>query len=374
MADYISTLDGPSIDAALEDMAQHESEAHAVGTRNGVEVSPSDPTYHNNSKYWATVAGDLVSESGITDPDNDGNLVVSLPSGESSAWAVRVDEAQTLSESEKSQAKANISAASSNPNLLDNPWFGSGEVVNQRGVSSGTLPATAYGIDRWQFSYGSAAGTYSLGSSGLSLTGSTGGAYIIQKLPMSLAGRTTTLSVMLSDGTVYSGSETFGASKTFYNSNGITLGTDANSSVFCKIASGQTTVIRAMKLEIGTVSTLAYDAPNYVSEFEKCKFYFRRIKSSVSFDPVGYGLQSSSTRCYIKIPGSMRTTPTPSFSGTLKLIGNTSASIDVTSITAGQTDSEGVTLLVNTAGSLTANHTYTMYLTSGSYIDLSADL
>ena len=53
---YVSALTGPEMDAALLDMAQHNSEAWAVGTRNGATVSSSDETYDNNSKYYATEA------------------------------------------------------------------------------------------------------------------------------------------------------------------------------------------------------------------------------------------------------------------------------------------------------------------------------
>lgn len=53
---YVSALTGPEMDAALLDMAQHNSEAWAVGTRNGTAVSSSDDTYQNNSKYYATEA------------------------------------------------------------------------------------------------------------------------------------------------------------------------------------------------------------------------------------------------------------------------------------------------------------------------------
>lgn len=38
-----------------------DSEAWSVGERNGVPVGPSDPTYHNNAKYWADVASGGVS-------------------------------------------------------------------------------------------------------------------------------------------------------------------------------------------------------------------------------------------------------------------------------------------------------------------------
>jgi len=53
---YVSALTGPEMDAALLDMAQHNSEAWAVGTRNGADVPSSDETYDNNSKYYATEA------------------------------------------------------------------------------------------------------------------------------------------------------------------------------------------------------------------------------------------------------------------------------------------------------------------------------
>lgn len=53
---YVSALTGPEMDAALLDMAQHNSEAWAVGTRNGAAVSSSGDTYNNNSKYYATEA------------------------------------------------------------------------------------------------------------------------------------------------------------------------------------------------------------------------------------------------------------------------------------------------------------------------------
>ena len=36
---------------------EEDSEAYAVGKRNGTDVSSDDPTYHNNSKYYAEQAG-----------------------------------------------------------------------------------------------------------------------------------------------------------------------------------------------------------------------------------------------------------------------------------------------------------------------------
>ena len=44
--------------AGLADDSAEDSEAWAVGKRNGSDVSSSDPTYHNNSKYYARQASD----------------------------------------------------------------------------------------------------------------------------------------------------------------------------------------------------------------------------------------------------------------------------------------------------------------------------
>lgn len=111
MADgeYRMDLTAEEIEEALIDMASHSSEAWAVGERKGVPVDNTDPTYQNNSKYWASFAADAAEgASVITDPNDDGNLVIDQPSGSESGWAVRYDAAQTLSEAQKAQARANI--------------------------------------------------------------------------------------------------------------------------------------------------------------------------------------------------------------------------------------------------------------------------
>ena len=57
MADFVSSLNGNQMDAALMDMAEHNSEAWAVGERNGVAVETDDVTYHNNAKYYVSQTG-----------------------------------------------------------------------------------------------------------------------------------------------------------------------------------------------------------------------------------------------------------------------------------------------------------------------------
>lgn len=56
-----------------------DSEAWAVGQRNGVDVPSTDPTYHNNSKYWASQANvtslGALSDVTLSSPTNGEALV-----------------------------------------------------------------------------------------------------------------------------------------------------------------------------------------------------------------------------------------------------------------------------------------------------------
>ena len=93
MADFISALTGQQRDLARLDMAAHNSEAWAVGERNGIIVQEGDETYHNNSKYYADLAASVITGD-VTN-------------------AVRWDVAQSLSSAQKTQARDNIGAVDS---------------------------------------------------------------------------------------------------------------------------------------------------------------------------------------------------------------------------------------------------------------------
>ena len=97
MAQYQSSLTGPEIDAALTDMAQHDSEAWAVGTRDGAAVTSLDVAYHNNAAYYANEASGAAARA-----------EAAVPAG--TAGAVFFDQAQTLTTAQQEQARANINA------------------------------------------------------------------------------------------------------------------------------------------------------------------------------------------------------------------------------------------------------------------------
>lgn len=92
---YVSALTGPEMDAALLDMAQHNSEAWAVGTRNGAAVSSSDDTYQNNSKYYADEAEAAAARA-----------EAAVPAG--TEGAVLFSQAQSLTAAQKQQVFSNV--------------------------------------------------------------------------------------------------------------------------------------------------------------------------------------------------------------------------------------------------------------------------
>ena len=68
-------MPNPVIDLAIEvdgDAAAKEAEAWARGQRGGVDVGTSDPTYHNNAKYYAEILQAAYDESGVSQITVDG--------------------------------------------------------------------------------------------------------------------------------------------------------------------------------------------------------------------------------------------------------------------------------------------------------------
>lgn len=368
---YVSALTGPQMDSALLDMANHNSEAYAIGERGGVAVSAGDVTYHNNSKYYC----DLVSTNTDRAEAAANRAEAAVPSG--TAGAVFFDRAQSLTTAQQSQARANIMAGGSNRNLLDNPWFGSGEVVNQRGNTSGTVSNT-YFIDRWKLS-----GTYSIAASGITFT-CNAGAGVSQIFPHALTiGETYTFSVMYGDGSIVSC--TFAPLANRENAypfgDGLYLEIDTRAAFpthRCIIYTPGTSwskEIKAVKLELGSVSTLANDAPpDYGMELAKCQRYFIRIKG----DPIGSGYVTAGlNQAYIHIPTPvpMRTAPTASINGSMYIRG-TGATWNVSTVSVPSTSLQP-TNGVSVIAAVNASQVMAVcaYMSSAnSYIDLSANL
>lgn len=122
---YVSALTGPEMDAALLDMAQHNSEAWAVGTRNGTAVSSSDDTYQNNSKYYANEAEAAAARA-----------EAAVPAG--TEGAVLFSRAQSLTDAQKTQAYNNMMPDQLSAQGIKFPGSAvAGGTITKRGLTEG---------------------------------------------------------------------------------------------------------------------------------------------------------------------------------------------------------------------------------------------
>lgn len=193
-----------------------------------------------------------------------------------------------FTEEEKEQFRENIGAGSGSGggrNLLDNWWFGK-SVINQRGQSSYT--GRGYTIDRWGF--GDPTGVLQVNNDYITLTSTGTGSGVTdfeQLLDLSEhIGKTLTVSVMMSDGTIHSGTAVFSTVNTGITvpiADGFTLNlgyypSKSLNRVYIRNSgnrSGNSISIKAIKLEVSSVSTLANDSPpNHADELRRCQYYF----------------------------------------------------------------------------------------------------
>ena len=378
MADYVSALTGPEMDEALYDMASHTSEAWAVGTRNGQAVTSGDPTYNNNSRYWAGRASTYNTNAQAAAARAEGAVPASTEG------AVFFSVSQSLTDAQQARAKANIGAGGmSNPNLLFNPWF----LVDQRGSTTYSGPTTGY--DMWRI------------LNGTSMTSATNGKKIslaegyhlnIQQFIPSdtmynLLGKTITVSIRGNSGIIYSITGTLPSSiasgSTHYFGN-IYVGDIAINVRFQHDGAGGYSgyniwfytgataafdiYVRAIKLELGPVSTLANDMPPfYMDELRRCQLYLRVIRgiSSSGYGFVGRAMSATVAAFYLQ--AYMASTPTTTYTGSPTVNGTA-----ISAISSSYRNSETVELRVTTTG-LTSGSAVQVSVPSGSAIIISAE-
>lgn len=294
---------------------------------------------------------------------------------------------ESTSAAEKAFAQLNIGTAGSNRNLLDNPWF----TVNQRGLTSGTH--TTMPADRWKATYGSGSVNWTRESDGCITFAPTNAAShgdIYQRIPDeiydALAGtdKTVTVSVMMQDGTIYSGTSYLPTTNTrAYIDVRNVGGTSSRLVVYVQASTKQLFVqayygsltVKAVKLEKGSVSTLANDAPpDYGEELRKCMRYFVRFRG----EPIGVGYISSNlTNVYLHITTGvqMAKVPTASLNGGIQVRG-ANGTVGASSISVyNQLPTEGANVILLLSSQSSTTSVCTAYLNSVTdYIDLSADL
>lgn len=280
---------------------------------------------------------------------------------------------------EKAFAQLNIGTAGSNRNLLDNPWF----TVNQRGQSSYTnASGFSESVDRWKIANKT---TLAVVSGGVTLT-TTSEISFQQNTEYDLRGETVTASVKVG-GVVYSGSTTVpssGFNLVTLSINGLSVDVRVgySSGLYFRINVNSNTAsltLQAVKLELGSVSTLANDAPpEYETELIKCRGYFERIHSLGSSEIVGMGMGVSASSVRIGIPSLIcHTIQSVTYSGGGLLLeggGNYRTLTSIGKLNA--TPKNGfLTVTCGSSDAITLYQTYALVGTAaGGYIDISADL
>lgn len=306
---YIGPFSGSQMDQIFYEILNYTSERYAKGTQNGQAVAAGTIGYQDNSYYYSRQA--LQSAQAAANAADRAEAAV--PAGIDSA--VLFTRAQTLTVTQQAQARKNIMAGGSNPNLLDNPWF----TVNQRNVTSGGsyVDSTYVGPDRWKvfrttaWSVANNAITITWDGSGSGVSASGGFLQYLGPDHAYLGGRQVTVSAYV-DGTLYSRTVTFPQSQGSLSA--VNLGGDVRFTLNNSTARGPEIQFRNMvqeprtigpvKLELGSYSTLANDTPpNYAEELAKCQRY-AILMEYISYSVIGYGqaLSATAARYNLAIP------------------------------------------------------------------------
>lgn len=274
--------------------------------------------------------------------------------------------------------------AAINPNLLDNWYFA--DPINQR---EGDTDST-FVIDRWEKNK-----TVTATSEGIALEESN--AYIVQTLESNLRaflnGNTVTLSALLSDGTLFSGTITYAedGTQSYFFSNNKVQGVKSITNNILFWCVNPCTIV-AVKLECGDTQTLAHqengvwvlnDVPNKAAELMKCLRYFYRLKpmNKMSSLHLGASVASQTANVFLSLalPMAMRINPTVTLNG--KIIVSKTGSTAEDAIEAGislsnpDTQNSRIAIAVSNAN---ANYelgtTYNVFLPTASHIDFDANL
>lgn len=268
-----------------------------------------------------------------------------------------------------------------NRNLLDNPFFS----INQRGQASYSTNQ-GYTVDRWMLFSNSGTAVVTPNSNGITLDfGASGGDGIYQVVPFEQMenGKTYTLSAKMQDGTIESANFTYTAGgaaiieyATHFRFHIVpTWGTGVLLGILNLSNAASTVNLRAVKLEMGTVSTLANDAPpNYSDELSRCKWYYRRYAIDGN-RPIAAGVAAGATTARLILP---MDTPMRIDIPTITTLGfnviiSSGATHVVSSIAAANATTGLLELSIETTG-LTTFDPATWYTNGNEVIQISADL
>lgn len=252
----------------------------------------------------------------------------------------------------------------SNPNLLDNPWF----TVNQRGITK--VSAFSYFADRWiSTACEIVDGKVSLPSN----------KFLYQRFPIDylLENREYTISVLLDNMEVVSATIPYSTTFAYDHDGDIRFefqkGTNFGYIGVCNTGTENVSII-AVKLELGTISTLANDvAPNYQQELAKCQRYYQLFNVHSQYYYPTACFNSTEMRMGMDLFVPMVRKPDVSFSdfSAIEIFGNGSA-LKPSEFSVGAYNMDTHLALVFVVDNGTANSSYLTKINTSMY--LSADL
>ncbi len=270
-----------------------------------------------------------------------------------------------------------------NPNLLINPWF----TVNQRGSASYT-PNNSYTVDNWKGTFSSGF-TVAVNSDGIKVTNTaaSGRRILTQIMEFGslIEGKTVTGSILLKDGTILKGSvvasDTRGTDvKVFdFGVNSelrLTHGANDDYQWFSiVVGNGESFDIRAVKLEIGSTSTLHLDtAPDYTTELLKCRRYFYRINGDVQYLPmVNVSTEATLARGIVTFPTEMISAPNIASGGSM-VISAVGTSYVIDSISLSNASKQIANVRFYATGLTAGQYGIIMAMQAGAYLEFDTGL
>lgn len=290
---------------------------------------------------------------------------------------------ENASDTEKAQARANIGAGGSNRNLLDNAYFvGGGSQlgdgvfpINQRGQTQYTGGGTQ--LDRWHGWAGT--DTLVLTANGLQYTSPSSNG-IFQYFPVFPTTQTVTFSVKV-NGTITSITLAEGTIHAEEDFSGYKLTVDRNDKCVGIFSLNETILLQAAKLEVGTVSTLANDAPpDYGAALAKCQRRLFRVSpmgtSQRGYAGFGSANSSKNILVFVPTPATLAAQPTVSFSNCNAYNYVTGGSIAISSISIDSWTQNGVFLSCtpSDASQVVQYQPYVLRVAQGGYLQIACEL
>lgn len=254
-------------------------------------------------------------------------------------------------------------------NLLDNSNFK--KPKNQRGKTN--YSGVAYYIDRWKsFTDGT---VVTVGNDGITFTG----ANIAQLVPVSLmkTGQTYTFAAKQKDGTIRVATGTYPMSASVIQ-NGVTIKLDGLATQYVAITTAGTYEWAALYEGAYTAENLPPYVPKEdVTELAACQQYFVRMGGS-AYTHIGIAYAQNETQllCSVHLPQPMREGVMPSVvkGGELSMTAKSGTVFKNISAVAMNQVGVGALLLTLTSDGLTKGDVFDVYVPTGSWLDISADL